>query len=95
MKIIIFFGFIMFSFNANADSFSSIPHCYKPGKPLMFSTAYYIERYNKDAIEYKQCIDDFIAEQEHSIHLHNESIEQARALLKQQKMISNAAVLSF
>lgn len=95
MKTILLLGFIMLSFNASADRYSLSPPCYKPNKPLMYSPAYYIDRYNKDALEYEKCINDFIAEQERSIHFHKESIQQARALLKQQKATSDAALLSF
>ncbi len=82
MKTILFLGFIMLSINAYADRFSSAPLCYKPDKPLMFSTNHYIDRYNKEVIEYGQCINHFISEQEHSITLHKESIQQAREQLK-------------
>ena len=82
MKIILFLGFIMLSINTYADRFSLPPQCYKPNKPLMFSTNYYIDRYNKEVIEYRQCIHDFIAEQDHSITLHEVSIQLAREQLK-------------
>ena len=95
MKTILFLSFITLSFNANADRFSSSPLCYKPDQPLMFSTAYYIDRYNKDVMEYKQCINDFIAEQEYSINLHTESIQQARKLLIQQNEISSTNLFPF
>ena len=95
MKTILLIGLMTLSFSAYPDNFTSSPPCYKPNKPLMYSPAYYIKRYNEELIEYKQCIKDFIAKQELSIRLHKESIEQARVLLTQQKAISNAAFLSF
>ena len=95
MKIILFFFVITLSINAYADRFLSEPLCFSPSEPLMFSPYNYIDRYNKDVIKYRQCINHFITEEENEIKLHKKSIQQARQLLKTYKEKPNKSNLSF
>lgn len=85
MKTIIFLGLISLSINACSDSFIPYPHCYKPNKPLLYSPPYYSQRYNKEVIEYLQCLNIFISQQQEAINMHKVSIQQAKELLAKQQ----------
>ena len=81
-KILFILAAFIFSLSANADNFISGPLCYKPTKPLLFSPDYLKQRHEKETIEYRACIDNYIAEQKRAIQLHKDSITQAEELLK-------------
>ena len=48
------------SFAEDADSTSPADYCYKPEKPLFFSTSHYKHRYNEDMEEYERCHKTFV-----------------------------------
>ena len=56
MKYFLAISLMTLSMNTYADRFTLTPQCYKPNEPLTYSTDYYINRYNDDIIEFKQCI---------------------------------------
>ena len=65
------------SSSGHADSFEPVAHCYKPDKPLMFSTRYYKNRYAQDADEYRRCLKTFIEHQEYAAKVHKQAAMNA------------------
>jgi len=60
-----------------ADSFTPSVFCQPPSKPLFLTPYYYTNRYDEDVIRYKECILDFVAEQERAIKLHQNAAKTA------------------
>ena len=73
----LFAGFIILASPSVADSYSDSPSCSKPYKPFEFSDEYEYENFIDEVKEYKQCIMDFIEEQNEAIRNHQESAQDA------------------
>ncbi len=65
------------SMSVCADTYEPVAHCYKPSKPLMFSTGYYKNRYNQDVADYQTCLKTFIEHQEYAAKMHKEAAKNA------------------
>jgi hypothetical protein len=70
-------GLFVFPISVVADSYPDSPSCYKPSKPFEFTSQWEIDSFRDDVEAYKQCIEDFIEEQQDEINEHQEAIEDA------------------
>lgn len=55
---------------AIGDSELPVPSCSRPLKPPQFRSRAELDSFHNDALRYKKCIEDFVAEQEKAIQLH-------------------------
>ncbi|MDH5939882.1 hypothetical protein AB4369_20810 [Vibrio sp. 10N.261.49.A5] len=62
---------------ANADMFEPSPSCSKPYKPYQFNNQYEVDNFNNDVQRYKECINDFVEEQNDAIRTHSNAAEAA------------------
>ena len=76
-KILILSLLIGSTIGINADMFSPSPSCSKPYKPYEFTDQYQLDSFNDDVQRYKQCIVDFIDEQNNAIRNHQSAREEA------------------
>ncbi len=67
-----------FSLFSHADTYESLPHCYKPTEPLWMATSYYKERYQRDVEEYQRCMQAFIESQENAVKIHARAAQKAQ-----------------
>ncbi len=63
---------------ANSAAHNELDFCYKPSKPLFFSTAEYKKRYADDMKEYQRCHQSFIEMQARIASMKKESEKNAR-----------------
>lgn len=63
--------------SAQADMFTPSHSCSKPYKPYRFNSELEIQRFRDDVEDYKQCINDFVEEQEDAIRRHQEAAQDA------------------
>lgn len=68
-------GLSLFS---HADTYESLPHCYKPSEPLWMATSYYKKRYERDVEEYQRCMKAFIEAQENAVKIHTRAAQKAQ-----------------
>ncbi len=61
----------------NADSYADSPSCSKPFKPSQFSDEDDYENFLSEVRDYKQCIMDFIEEQNEAIRTHQKAAQNA------------------
>ncbi len=62
---------------SRADMFSPSHSCSKPYKPYEFSSRSKRELFLLEVQNYKECISDFVEEQEDAIRRHREAAEEA------------------
>jgi len=60
-----------------ADTFTPSHMCSKPYKPFEFNSQYEVDTFNEDVRRYKQCILDFVEEQNEAIRNHQNAQEEA------------------
>ncbi len=60
-----------------ADMFTPSHSCSKPYKPYEFNDQYELDRFWSDVESYKQCIEDFVEEQNHAARKHKDAAEEA------------------
>ncbi|MDQ7089129.1 MAG: hypothetical protein Q9M50_00550 [Methylococcales bacterium] len=60
-----------------ADSYSPSHSCSKPSKPYEFEDEYELESFKSNVEQYKQCIEDFIEEQNDEAQEHLNAAEEA------------------
>lgn len=65
------------STTAFSDIFQPSHSCSKPYKPYQFNNQYEVDSFNDDVNSYKQCINDFVEEQNSAVRNHAEAAEQA------------------
>lgn len=54
----------------NADMFEPSHSCTKPVKPYEFTSQWEVDNYNDEVRRYKNCIQDFVEEQNDAINNH-------------------------
>jgi hypothetical protein len=57
--------------------FAPSPSCTKPYKPYKFNDQYEITNFKNQVEEYRQCINDFVEEQNNAIVNHRHAAEEA------------------
>ena len=62
---------------SQADMFEPNHSCSKPYKPYKFNNQYEVDNFNDDVRRYKECINDFIEEQNDSIKNHSNAVDNA------------------
>lgn len=67
----------LFPFVSSAWEMQNSPSCSKPYKPYEFSSRDDLNRFMDDVENYKQCINDFIDEENQSIQTHQDAINSA------------------
>ncbi|WP_409439353.1 hypothetical protein [Psychromonas sp. GE-S-Ul-11] len=60
-----------------ADMFTPSHSCSKPYKPYEFTSQYEVDSFNDDVERYKECIQDFIEEQNDAATKHQQAAEDA------------------
>jgi len=84
MKMLSFLLLFLFisglSASSYADDSAAADYCYKPGKPLFFSTANYKIRYDEDVAEYERCQKHFIEMKERVARLQQESMKKSQMI---------------
>lgn len=63
--------------SVSADMFQPSHNCTKPFKPYQFNNQWEIDSFNDDVRRYRQCISDFIEEQELAVQVHQLAAEEA------------------
>ena len=64
---------------ANADMFTPSNSCYKPNKPYEFTDQWQVDSYNNEVQRYKNCIVDFVDEQNDAVNTHLNAKNEAIA----------------
>lgn len=77
MRILIFIVALAVLPAAYADDWAPSHYCRKPHKPFQFSSQWELDSFLEDVRRYKQCITDFIDEQENAIENHRQAAEDA------------------
>lgn len=84
MKMVSFLFFLLFITGLSASSYAddsvASDYCYKPGKPLFFSTANYKSRYEEDVAEYERCKQHFVEMQARVARLQQESMKKSQMI---------------
>lgn len=62
---------------AYADSYPPSHSCQKPTKPYKFTSSWEVEQFKSDVERYKQCISDFVDEQNEAIRNHKRASQEA------------------
>ncbi len=78
----VIFGFLVILFwlgapNVFADMFAPSHSCYKPSKPYQFNSEYEVSSFNSEVESYRNCINDFVDEQNQAIKKHKNAAEDA------------------
>ena len=60
-----------------ADMFAPSPICSKPSKPYQFNSQWEIDSFYSDVERYKQCIQNFIEEQNQAVEIHQQAASDA------------------
>lgn len=63
--------------SAQADMFEPSHLCSKPFKPFQFNSQWELDNFNEDVRRYKQCLADFIDEQNEAIVKHQNAADEA------------------
>ena len=77
LSILLLLASLVFTSFAQADGYVPSPYCTAPKKPLIFSPKYYQDRYTIDVQKYKNCLMDFVREQEEAVRIHKLAAENA------------------
>lgn len=67
----------------HADMISPSHNCSKPGTPSQFATDAERRAFDRQVRTYKQCLSDFVREQEKEARMHSEAARSASNELKQ------------
>lgn len=76
-KYLLLSAFILPSGVVKADMFQPSHSCTKPFKPFKFNNQYEVDQFNDDVERYKECISDFVEEQNSAIRKHNNAAQEA------------------
>ena len=68
---------VLFVSSARADMFTPSHSCSKPYKPYQFTSDWEVTQFQDDVEAYKQCISDFVEEQEDAVRRHQEAAQEA------------------
>jgi len=83
LSLLLLLGFIT---TASADIFVPSNSCSKPYKPYTFSNKYEVDNFNNGVDRYKNCINDFIEEQNEASKRHlmaaNSAIEEWNSFVR-------------
>ena len=60
-----------------ADNYSPSHSCRKPIKPYKFTSNWEVEQFKDDVARYKQCINDFVDEQNEAVENHKRAAKNA------------------
>jgi len=60
-----------------ADMFASSHSCSKPYKPYEFNDQYELDNFRSEVEAYKQCIEDFVEEQNDAARKHQNATQEA------------------
>ena len=60
-----------------ADMFSPSHSCFKPNRPYEFTSEWELDNFMNDVERYKQCISDFVDEQQEEARNHIEAADEA------------------
>ncbi|HBT32961.1 MAG TPA: hypothetical protein DEB15_09020 [Pusillimonas sp.] len=63
--------------SAKADMFEPSHICNKPYKPFEFASQWELDSFNDEVRQYKQCIANFVDEQNEAVANHQRAAEQA------------------
>jgi hypothetical protein len=63
--------------SAYADMFFPSHSCSKPYKPYQFNNEWELENFKNEVEQYKQCITEFVEEQDEAIRKHKNAAEEA------------------
>lgn len=74
---ILLLTFAISSWDAAADTFNPSHSCSKPYKPYEFEDEWEVRRFEDEVEEYKQCLMDFVDEQNEEIRNHEDAAEEA------------------
>lgn len=74
--------FVLISRFAHADMIEPSHHCAKPLRPSEFASEAERVAFNRQVGLYRQCLTDFIAEQEREARLHSDAARKASAELR-------------
>lgn len=71
------FTALLLSASIHADSYSVSSSCYKPHKPYEFNSQWELDSFNNDVDRYKECISDFVDEQNRAVRNHQRAASEA------------------
>ena len=70
---------LVFASTLSADMFTPSHGCSKPYKPYQFTAEWEIQNFRNQVSQYKNCIADFVDEQNEAAQAHQEAAEEAIA----------------
>ncbi len=78
----VIFGFLVILFwlgasNVFADMFAPSHYCNKPSKPYQFNSEWEISSFKSEVGTYRNCINDFVDEQNDAIRQHKNAAQDA------------------
>ncbi|MDH0424153.1 hypothetical protein [Stutzerimonas stutzeri] len=73
----VFIIFIMSSSLSIADSYQPSHYCSEPDKPFEFEDEWELDNFNSEVEDYKQCISDFVDEQNAAVRHHQNAAQEA------------------
>ena len=68
---------VLASSSAWADNYSPSHSCRKPIKPYKFTSNWEVEQFKDDVARYKECISDFVDEQNEAVENHKRAAKNA------------------
>jgi len=69
--------FLLASLSVSADIFTPSHSCSKPYKPYKFNSKWEVENFQNDVENYKNCISDFVEEQNTAVTYHRDAASAA------------------
>lgn len=74
---VVVLSLIPYASPVHADMFTPSHSCSKPYKPYKFNSEWDIRQFQDDVEDYKQCISDFVEEQEDAVRKHQNAAQEA------------------
>ena len=69
--------FLILASPISADMFAPSPYCSKPYKPFEFTSQWELDNFNAEVQRYRNCIEEFVEEQERAIRNHQQAADDA------------------
>jgi hypothetical protein len=75
--VLVVLSLVPLASSTQADMFTPSHSCSKPYKPYKFNSEWEIRQFQDDVEDYKQCISDFVEEQDDAVRKHQNAVQEA------------------